>query len=86
MDWEELSSAPSLPTLSHAFPTFQRGPSSKSMPQAEVLDLKGGRGAVFGPLQSEAWKRGPGGVALPYRWGCDVGPGPWRSGAKDEVL
>lgn len=84
MDWEELSSAPTLPTPSHAFPTFQRGPSSKSMPQAEVLDLKGG--AVFGPLQSEAWKRGPGGAALPHKWGCGMGPGPCGSGAKDEVL
>lgn len=48
MDWKELSSAPTPPTPSHAFPTFQWGPSSKSMPQAEVLDQNGGeRSLVF---------------------------------------
>lgn len=32
-------------------------------------------GEVFGPLQSEGWKRGPGGVALPDKWGCSPGQG-----------
>lgn len=61
MDWEERYSAPAPPTPSHSFSTFQWGPSSKSMPRAEVLSLK------------RSW--GGGGVGAQYLALCKVKPG-----------
>lgn len=47
------------PTVFHPFSIFRSGPSSESMPQAEVLGLKGQGGPSFSTLHKGNPGRGP---------------------------